>query len=599
MPQTGSILKSRYRVVRAIKRGAMGAVYEAYDETLKLRVAVKQTIADTEPLRNALAREALFLARLKHPHLPRVIDHFEDDGDYYLAMDFIDGKDLGALVAEADLPVDRVLRWARQLLDVVEYLHGYAHDGEPKPIVHCDIKPLNIKPDARDDIFLLDFGLASGLPTDLVGSHLHTVPGGTGGYAPIEQQVRDGSDEPEPRWDIYAIGATLYHLLVGEVPVNAAKRSMRMFTKNGEDPFTPAHVKKPEKVSVALSEVVSRALAFNAEDRFATIGEFRAALQAAVPSRSDRTTQRLKRVEAHLDLLYEKLAAFERELAIAADPGKQFELRERIKEIRGEIAEYEKEGAQLAPPVVTRIVPAPPVIVPAPAIVIPQLAPSLRNSIGMEFVLVPAGKFMMGSNAYDSEKPIHEVTISAAFYMGKYQVTQGEWTAVMGNNPSRFKGDDRLPVETVSWNDCQKFITRLNARQDGYVYRLPSEAEWEYACRAGTTGEYAGELDEMAWYWENSGSKTHPVGEKNANAWGLHDMHGNVWEWCQDGWHENYNGAPTDGRARETGSDNFRILRGGSWNFVANYCRSALRNYVTPALRSNGYGFRLVAARIP
>jgi eukaryotic-like serine/threonine-protein kinase len=228
-----------------------------------------------------------------------------------------------------------------------------------------------------------------------------------------------------------------------------------------------------------------------------------------------------------------------------------------------------------------------------------RLAPSLRNSIGMEFVLVPAGKFMMGSNAYDSEKPIHEVTISAAFYMGKYQVTQGEWTAVMGNNPSRFKGDDRLPVERVSWDDCQEFITRLNARKDGYAYRLPSEAEWEYACRAGTTGEYAGELDEMAWYGEDSGLKTHPVGEKNANAWGLHDMHGNVWEWCQDRYHENYNGVPTDGRAWEQGSDNGRVVRGGSWYSRADICRAAVRGYYAPALRSNGYGFRLVAARIP
>jgi formylglycine-generating enzyme required for sulfatase activity len=133
------------------------------------------------------------------------------------------------------------------------------------------------------------------------------------------------------------------------------------------------------------------------------------------------------------------------------------------------------------------------------------LAASFVNAIGMEFVLVPAGKFQMGSKLRNAEQPIHEVTIGAPFYLGKYQVTHGEWTAVMGNNPSRFKGDDRLPVERVSWDDCQEFITRLNARKDGYAYRLPSEAEWEYACRAGTTGEYAGELDEMAWYGEDSG----------------------------------------------------------------------------------------------
>ncbi len=205
----------------------------------------------------------------------------------------------------------------------------------------------------------------------------------------------------------------------------------------------------------------------------------------------------------------------------------------------------------------------------------------------------------MGSNAYEDAKPIHEVTIAGPFYLGKYEVTQGEWKAVTGSNPSRFEGDDRLPVENVSWDDCQEFIAKLNGRKDGYAYRLPSEAEWEYACRAGTTGDYAGELDEMAWYRNNSGNKTHPVGKKKPNAWGLYDMHGNVWEWCQDRYHKNYNGAPTDGTAWEAGSDNERILRGGSWCDSAYYCRSANRLCNSPVVRDNYVGFRLVAARIP
>jgi formylglycine-generating enzyme required for sulfatase activity len=211
----------------------------------------------------------------------------------------------------------------------------------------------------------------------------------------------------------------------------------------------------------------------------------------------------------------------------------------------------------------------------------------------MEFVLIPSGKFQMGSNEYDWEKPIHEVTIGEPFYLGKYQVTQGEWAAVMGSNPSHFTGDDRLPVESVSWYDCQEFIRRLNARKDGYVYRLPSEAEWEYACRAGTTGDYAGELEAMGWYGENSGGTTHAVGGKKPNAWGLHDMHGNVWEWCQDGWHENYNGAPSDGRAWEQDSDNLRVLRGGSWSDLANFCRSASRLRVAPSDRYYSLGLRV------
>jgi formylglycine-generating enzyme required for sulfatase activity len=246
----------------------------------------------------------------------------------------------------------------------------------------------------------------------------------------------------------------------------------------------------------------------------------------------------------------------------------------------------------------------------------------VKNALGMEFVLVPAGKFRMGSNADGDEKPIHEVTIAAPFYLGKYEVTQGEWKAVMGDNPSHFKrydwlpgwfkGDDRLPVERVSWNDCQKFITRLNARQDGYVYRLPSEAEWEYACRAGTTTPFsfgetltAAQANYNGEYPYGDGPKgeyrkrTTRVGSFPANAWGLHDMHGNVREWCQDRYHENYNEAPNDGSAWEIGSDNTRILRGGSWGYFAYYCRSANRDCHTPVGRGNYIGFRLVAARIP
>src|SRR5436853_7544725 len=130
--------------------------------------------------------------------------------------------------------------------------------------------------------------------------------------------------------------------------------------------------------------------------------------------------------------------------------------------------------------------------------------------------------------------------------MGKYEVTQAQSEAVMGSNPSKFQGAD-LPVESVSWNDVQKFIQILNSHSRKYSYRLPTEAEWEYACRAGTAGDYAGKLDSMMWYGENSGGKTHPVGQKQSNAFGLYDMHGNVWEWCEDWYHENYNGAPTDG----------------------------------------------------
>ncbi|WP_440955524.1 SUMF1/EgtB/PvdO family nonheme iron enzyme [Methanosarcina sp. Mfa9] len=225
------------------------------------------------------------------------------------------------------------------------------------------------------------------------------------------------------------------------------------------------------------------------------------------------------------------------------------------------------------------------------------------NSIGMEFVLVPEGEFMMGSSSGENgadtdERPLHKVTIGEPFYLGKYEVTQEQWQKVMGNNPSYFKGD-RLPVEGVSWEEAREFIQKLNGMEKTDKYRLPSEAEWEYACRAGSSDKYSfnydvSSLEEYAWYDTNSGDKTHPVGQKNPNPWGLYDMHGNVWEWVQDGWHDSYYGAPSDGSARESSSNSLKVRRGGSWEGSAGYCRAANRGNSGSGYRSSGLGFRVL-----
>ncbi|NQS98347.1 MAG: formylglycine-generating enzyme family protein [candidate division Zixibacteria bacterium] len=216
----------------------------------------------------------------------------------------------------------------------------------------------------------------------------------------------------------------------------------------------------------------------------------------------------------------------------------------------------------------------------------------------MKFVKIPGGSFMMGSNSGGSnEKPVHRVTLKP-FMMQTTEVTQAQWKALMEKNTSRFKGNN-LPVERVFWNDCQEFIKKLNQRYPGKGYRLPTEAEWEYACQAGTTTKYysgnsESDLKRVAWYDGNSGNKTHPVGKRRPNVWGLYDMHGNVWEWCEDWYHYNYNGAPTNGSAWLSPSGAYRILRGGSWNYGAYSCRSAVRDYSNPSYRGSNFGFRLV-----
>jgi formylglycine-generating enzyme required for sulfatase activity len=212
-----------------------------------------------------------------------------------------------------------------------------------------------------------------------------------------------------------------------------------------------------------------------------------------------------------------------------------------------------------------------------------------------DMVIIPAGSFDMGSkDGAEDEKPIHSITIGLPIAMGKTEVTQGEWKAIMGSNPSNFKNcGDNCPVEQVSWNDAKEFIQKLSART-GKQYRLPSEAEWEYACRAGGQFKYCSgdNVDSVAWYNKNSSDHPHSAATKLANSWGLFDMSGNVWEWVEDSYHADFNGAPTDGTAWQ-GDGTQHVLRGGSWNLISELVRAGVRTGGAPALRDYYYGFRV------
>ena len=229
-----------------------------------------------------------------------------------------------------------------------------------------------------------------------------------------------------------------------------------------------------------------------------------------------------------------------------------------------------------------------------------------RNSIGIEFILIPQGDFYMGSREYErnwyrNDHPLHKVRMGRSFYIGKYPVTQKEWIKVMDFNPSRAIGDNN-PVDKVTWHDAQEFISRLNSMEGIERYRLASEAEGEYACRANTETRYSFgddplDLSEHGWYVEDNSTGTYPVGLKKANPWGLFDMHGNIWEWVQDSYHDSYTGAPDDGSAwvDSDAKKDIRVLRGGSWLASAAGCRSVSR-YFYPAggRKSRRIGFRLV-----
>lgn len=228
----------------------------------------------------------------------------------------------------------------------------------------------------------------------------------------------------------------------------------------------------------------------------------------------------------------------------------------------------------------------------------------ITNSIGMEMVAIPGGSFVMGSEPGDGvpreELPPHEVSV-APFYLGKYEVTQAEWQAVMGKNPSAYPHPQR-PVDKVTWEEAAAFVTRLNQLENTSRYRLPSEAEWEYAARAGSRtpwffGNDVAGLERFAWINKSGDMGTRPVGRGAPNPWGLHDIYGNVWEWVQDCWHDSYAGAPQASGVWSGGDCSLRMLRGGGWNSPPAFARSAVRGSLTPFLQDTASGLRIARSQ--
>jgi eukaryotic-like serine/threonine-protein kinase len=279
----GTILQSRYRIVRQLGQGGMGAVYEAVDERLDTTVALKETFFADEKLRKQFEREARLLARMHHPALPRVSDHFNENDGQFLVMQYVAGQDLSEMLAARNTPFpeDQVAGWADQLCDALDYLHT-----QDPQIIHRDIKPQNLKLTSRGQVVLLDFGLAKGSVGQLTAvTTSASIFGYTPNYAPLEQIQGKGTD---PRSDIYALGATLYHLVTNVKPPDALSRAAAVV--NGQDdPLTPANQVTAE-VGAGLSNVLSKAMSQKRDDRFATASEMRAALQAADYQLSDEET---------------------------------------------------------------------------------------------------------------------------------------------------------------------------------------------------------------------------------------------------------------------------------------------------------------------
>lgn len=592
MLNEGAVLQNRYRILRRLSnKGGMGIVYQAEDQRLGSTVVVKETrYLQLDPevreiVLKAFFREARLLANLRHATLPRVTDYFIEGDGHFLVMEFIPGKDLEELLTApgAAFSVDEVLRWADRLLEVLEYLHGHK-----EPIIHRDIKPANLKLTPRGEVMLLDFGLAKGAAVGLQAAS--SVFGYTKEYAPLEQIEGKGTDA---RSDIFSLAATLYHLLTGRAPDNALKRVSEV-AKNKPDPLPPLTALNPS-VPAHVAAVITQAMALSPEDRPATAAEMRQALSA--------------RPAALRSFSYE---------TVTLDAQGREQSRRTLQ------AEY--------------------------------FAEDLGDGVTLEMVRIPGGEFAMGSSEqemqealadfkrYDftrfdlseifggpkteatldifkGEAPKHRVRVTE-FFIGRFAVTREQWRQVarwpevkldLNEDPSNCKDWWRQPVELVTWEEAVEFCARLQKKL-GKVYRLPSAAEWEYACRAGTTTPFAfGQTitPQIVNYNGNHPYGNAPQGEYRgktiavgslgiANAFGLFDMHGNVYELCEDVWHDNYNGAPTDGSAWLSGGDsNQRVRRGGSWGCRGGDCRAAKQDWQYYArVSDNLVGFRVaIAAR--
>ena len=491
-------LSTRYKIENVLGKGGMGEVLLATDTRLKRRVAIKRILGDASRNASALQRfltEAQAIAALSHNNIVQVYDYGRDKDGPFLIIEYVDGGSLLDRCRQGAMPVEEAVELVCQLCDGL----AKAHDAG---IIHRDIKPANILITKDGVPKLTDFGLAKGDIADR-GMTMTGAVLGTLDFMPPEQRM--DAALTDARSDLWSLAATFYQMVTGESP----------------------KVIRLKKVPPQLQDWLDKALEESKENRYQTAREFKAALRG--DSKSITTTAPF-------------VDAAELGEGICPCCRTQNELQRRFcKRCAGALRVSCMQCEQEIP-IWDQVCGScggkqPELIAAARAKIAHERLESAGNSIGIRLKLLPAGTFWMGEDL-----DAHKVTLTQPFYLGVYEVTQEQYERVMGKNPSNFKGPQN-PVEKVSWDDAVEFCRKLSELPEekaaGRIYRLPTEAEWEYACRAGTTTKYSfgdseSELGEYGWFDKNSDRKTHPVGQKQPNKWGLYDMHGNVWEWCSD-----------------------------------------------------------------
>jgi formylglycine-generating enzyme required for sulfatase activity len=639
-PKPGLLIRNNYRLVEQLGSGGMCVVWKAIDliqetgEARNSEVAIKflsRNFKRHPDALKALVREFNRYNRLSHPNILKA-HNLDCIGDtYFLVMELLKGIPLKQFIKSH--PSGISLIEAKPIIkDMAEAL-AYAHQ---EGIAHLDFKPANVFYDPDDNIAkLIDFGIARPLEQS-ERDETRFDPGSLGAitdpYASYEMllaldtEPRDDNElEPDPRDDIYGLACVTYELLSGKHPFKRKKATIAKYKKLSPNPIKGLNNKQ--------NQALWRALAFYRDERTPTASQFLAELfpeKKWLSWAEDRATKQRRQLEQKvaeerrqaelarqqaeenrrlLEQAEEKIRQLEQKVAeerrqaelarqqaeekirqLEIEKQKVAEERRQAEENKGKLFKFQIVTVNARGKIIKRI---------------PKKAryqtEDLGNGVTLEMVYIPEGRFLMGSPETEKgrnsdEGPQHQVTLEP-FYMGKYPVTQAQYKAVMGKNPSYFKswfkGKNR-PVEQVSWHDAVEFCKRLS-EMTGRTYRLPSEAQWEYAARAGTTTPfYFGDTitSKLANYNSN---KTTDVGSFPPNAFGLYDMLGNVWEWCADPWHDNYEGAPTDGSVwEEDPSRNKRVRRGSSWDLNADFCRTAYRDWHVPGGRFDKVGIRVV-----
>lgn len=577
-----NLLRNRYKILKPLGQGGFGKTYLAEDiDSFNELCVVKQLICPTQGQQvkkkfQLFLREARQLQKLKkNPQVPSLLAYFEDNHHPYLVQEFVDGQNLQEELDQKGIfNEEKIYHLLLGLLPILQDIHGHN-------IIHRDLKPVNIMRRYDDHrLVLIDFGIAKQDSYSKLMSSGTIL--GTEGFAPLEQFVEG---KVCPASDLFSLGVCCFNLLTGISPDHLKHLQGYAWVNEWQSYL-------PQPMSSGLAAIIDKLLRIKLCDRFASAHDVLEAL-ATLPTTSVRAGQ----------------TSFSTIWPSALPSSTAIDLQTHYSQVNT-VSPY----IALEPFSFEKLAVNPQGQITYRQHRLGQFFVEDLGEVVLEMVAIPAGQFWMGSSDNDPQRfgdegPQHIVSISP-FYMSRALVTQSQWQQIMGNNPSSFKGNKR-PVEQVSWQDAMEFCQRLS-QNTGRPYRLPSESEWEYACRAGSETPFPfGETitPDLANYDRNQAYDSGPqgqyrkqtteVGSFPANPFGLYDMTGNVWEWCQDTWHDSYLGAPDDGSAWQEDNSSFRVLRGGAWIYSSLYCRSAARYYVSQDCSNFYIGFRVAMSAHP